>query len=1045
MGPLYGLVFGSGLCALVYQTIWLRELRLVFGASTAASAAVVAIFMGGLGFGSLVLGKYADRSREPLRFYAHLELIVALGASTSPLLLSLVRRTYVMLGGSVSLGPGLAALVRLALAGLVLALPTLAMGGTLPAAGRAVTSPGDSGRRRVALLYGVNTLGAVLAVLLCTFYLLERLGAVKTLLAASGLNVVIALAAWLLARRADLYETPGGAPTPPSARSEEGDAHEPAPASWVVTAAGVAGFAFFLMEIVWYRLLSPLLGGTTFMFGSILAVALLGVGLGGALFGIVGRRREATLARLARTCALEAFCLIVPFAIGDRIAIATALAQARRALAFGELVALWLVVTAVVVWPAALVAGYQFPLLIALLGRGVRHVGRHTGLAYAGNTAGAMAGALAGGFGLLPLLTAPGAWRFAVLLLVLLGAVILGLALRRERRRRHLPISIILLALATLMLAAAGPTPLWRHGSIGAARFPDLTTSNEVREWVRSTRAAVRWEAEGVESSLAVIDDEALAFMLNGKTDGNTKEDAGTQVMMGLVGALFHPGPARALVVGLGTGSTAGWLAALPTMGRVDVVELEPAIADFARQCNPVNHGALGNARVHVLFGDGREWLLTTREHYDIIASEPSNPYRAGIASLYTVEYYEAAARCLAGGGIFLQWLQGYEVDFETVATVVATVSAVFPAVELWQTMSSDLLLVGARAELAWNVPALRRRIAEEPFRSALFGAWRVTDLEGVLARFVGNTVFTREVAACAPGGVNTDDRTLVEYAYARTLGRRGLFTLRTLREEAEAAGVQWPHLVAATVADAVDWESVAEQRELIAAFEEDQNWTALLGEWDSPLRPPRHFLEFVAAAEVMADQGDYQARSLIDRVRERQPTEADLLHGRLLFRQDRIEEAVTAFARGFGRLRVDPWPVAPLVRRALDLLPRLLAVEPGLAPALLEMVAEPFCVYSAEGRRQETAALIAGYVSDNAALEALARLEPHFPMSSTLLDRRAQLYERTQHARRREAALDLQAFQGGTTGRSHAEVVLLRVPDPSRWWDRVVVKLCGG
>jgi spermidine synthase len=186
---------------------------------------------------------------------------------------------------------------------------------------------------------------------------------------------------------------------------------------------------------------------------------------------------------------------------------------------------------------------------------------------------------------------------------------------------------------------------------------------------------------------------------VNGKVDGHSRYDAGTQVMSGLLGALLHRAPRRALVVGLGTGSTAGWLADVPGVERVDVVELEPAVAEVARRCAPVNRNALANPRLRLFFGDAREHLLTTRERYDLVVSEPSNPYRAGIASLFSRDFYHAVASRLEEGGLFLQWVQAYEVHRGQSASVYATLAAELPASRR-QTLPGDLML-SARAPLS--------------------------------------------------------------------------------------------------------------------------------------------------------------------------------------------------------------------------------------------------------------------------------------------------------------------------------------------------------
>lgn len=424
------LLFGSGFCALVYQVGWLREFRLIFGSSTAASAAVLAIFIGGLGFGGLLLGPRADRHPRPLLFYAQLEAIVAVSAAASPMLLEFVQRLYVASGGSVRLGTTVATAGRLALSAIVLAVPTIAMGGTLPAAARSATREGDVRRQDVAALYALNTLGAVCGSIVATFWLLELLGTRSTLWFAAAVNLLIAVFARQVDRSQpqvaagnDFAGSKGsGLPTAdlriPNPKSRIPGA---APAPFVLLASATVGFAFFLMELVWYRMLGPLLGGSVFTFGLVLAVALAGVGLGGLLYALISSDRPATLSGFGTCCLLEAAAVAATYALGDRVAVLALALLPLGAAGFGAQITGWTIVAAIVVLPPALVAGYQFPMLIALLGRGREEVGRQIGLAYAANTVGAIAGSLAGGFGLLPWLSATGTWRTVAVLLLVLG------------------------------------------------------------------------------------------------------------------------------------------------------------------------------------------------------------------------------------------------------------------------------------------------------------------------------------------------------------------------------------------------------------------------------------------------------------------------------------------------------------------------------------------------------------------------------------------------------------------------------------------------
>jgi predicted membrane-bound spermidine synthase len=1020
-----GLLFGSGACALVYQIAWTREFRLIFGHSTAASAAVLAIFIGGLGLGGLLIGPRADRHPRPLALYARLEALAALSAALTPGLLWLVREIYVGLGGTGALGAFAGTLLRLALSALVLGVPTVMMGGTLPAAARDVEESDDARRRSTALLYGLNTLGAVTGCLIATFVALEALGNRRTLWAACLVNLAVAALASRLSRPRRI----GGEAT---TRAESAAA----PTSLVLGAAMAVGFAFFLMELVWYRMLAPLLGGTVFTFGLILAVALLGIGCGGAAYAAWGSERPASLRGFALTCLLEAAAVALPYALGDRIALLALLLRPLGQAGFGGHVLAWTEITGIVVFPAAFVAGAQFPLLIALLGRGERDVGRQIGLAYAWNTLGSILGSLAGGFGLLPALTAPGCWRLVAALLAALGLAAAMVDARRTSRGAAL-LGPAALALAVgLMLAAVGPTAAWRHSGIGAGRFypSEEWLPNRIESEFRDLRRAIVWERDGVESSVGIHGIGSIAFVVNGKVDGNSREDAPTQVMAGILGALVHPGPKRALVVGLGTGSTAGWLADVPGVERVDVVELEPAILEMARRCASVNRNALSNPRLHVRFGDAREVLLTTRDRYDLIVSEPSNPYRAGVASLYTREYYRAAASRLNPGGLFLQWTQGYEVDAATVRAVYATIASELPSIESWQTHASDLLLMASARPVAFDYDRLRERMGQEPYRSALLDAWRVTSLEGLLARYVGGPALARRLAAEVPeAGRNTDDRNILEFGYARTLGQTGLFDFPSLREAAASLKAERPERTGGGPVDLLRIED-----ELLAAYSGtnnapparqylslaqgfratahtrwiERNRAGALAAWRAQPEEPRNPTELAMVAELLADAGDESALDPIAKLRALQPAEADACLARLRIRQNRYQEALDAAEAAIRRYRTDPWPAAHVMQGALDVALELAAQRSEMGPRIEAALRDELALRALNEIRTEILFLIASREPVGQGCAAfLQPFEPNIPWSREWLTFRQRCYSLTGDPRAGLADRELRRF----------------------------------
>jgi spermidine synthase len=1031
------LLFGSGACALVYQVAWFREFRLVFGASTAATAAVLALFVAGLGAGGLYFGRRADAHEAPVRLYALLELGVALSAALTPALLWITRRAYVALGGTSVLGLFVGTSIRLLLSALVLAVPTFLMGGTLPAVAKAVQADDDRGRRRIGWLYGLNTLGAVTGSLAANFWLLETLGSRRTLFTACAINVIVAVSAGGLARRVRRGSSLG---TRDPAQADAG-ASDPPPsatasvARFTVLAAAVAGFAFFVMEIVWYRMLGPLLGGTVFTFGLILAIALLGVGMGGAFYGVLDKGRRPSLASFAVTSVAEALCLAIPYALGDKIATMALALRSLEILDFPGLALGWALVATIVVLPAACVAGAQFPMLIALLGEGSSGVGRQTGLAYAANTLGGIVGSLLGGFILLPTIGALGCWRGVVALLVILGLAAAALAVRRGRFDGRVTTTALLATAALLSLRATGPTALFRHSPIGVGRIPAETTSspNAWRAWTNAERRAIQWEADGVESAVAVSNRAGLAFVVNGKVDGHIRADAPTQVMSGMVGALLHPEPKTALVIGLGTGSSAGWLGAIPEMSKVDVVELEPAILRVAKDCTIVNHDVLANPKVKVVIGDAREVLLTTKEKYDLVFSEPSNPYRAGIASLFTVEYYRSVEERLRPRGLFLQWVQAYDVDSRTVKKIYATLGAVFPAVETWELGANDLLLVASRDPLSHDAAELRAKVAREPYRSALASSWRAIDLEGFLAHFVAGPTLTRAIAE-EETSLNTDDRTLVEFAFARSANHRGGFDAVEVMATARARGEARPDVKGDVAWDRVDDEHItfrtsegesgppppglnSAQRMRAAAQAQylAGQWASVVELWQSQRREPSDPTELAIVAEAMAERGDEGALRYLEALRALQPAEADAIAARLWAHQGKLDDAMLALEATFARHRVDPWPMPMVIRHALELAADLAAQNRALAARVYAALKEPFAGDLQQELRMDVMLVAAGQLPlETACVEALSGLEPHVPWRLSVLSWRSRCYEAHRPALAGRAARELDEYLSG-------------------------------
>ncbi|HEX3596645.1 MAG TPA: fused MFS/spermidine synthase [Polyangiaceae bacterium] len=1032
-----GLLWGSGFCALFYQTAWQKMFRLSFGASTSASAAVLAIFLGGLGAGGLALGRRAQRHERPLFFYGNLELGVAACAAVSPFLSDALGHAYLGLGGVTVLGQAGATFVRLAITAIVVGPAAFLMGGTLPAAARAVESDGDRARARLALLYGLNTLGAVTGALIGTFFLFEALGIRLSLFAAVLVNVLVGVVARSVGRDAEVVREPE------ESAASSGGANASAVLGSLV--AGFVGFAFLLLEIVWYRLLAPILGGTTYTFGLVLATALAGIGLGGYLYSLRDAEKPVTPSGLAVVTALEGALVALPIALGDRIALYAILTRPLSTLGFSALVVSWVAITAVVVFPAALVSGYQFPMLFALLGSGRERVARHVGVVYAFNTAGALLGSLLGGFVLIPKLTAVGCYRLVAIVLLTLALVSLGFEWRRRQPNavRRTAQALALIVLGCIFVSREGPTAVFRHLPIGAGRvdFPGRTT-NVLRAWMATQKDSVLWQADGIETSVALTKGNQLAFLVDGKSDGAVYTDRGTQAGAGLIAALAHPAPKSSLVIGLGTGMTAGFLAMVPGMERVDVAEMESSILHLAELAAKANYGVLSRKNVVVHIGDGRELVLSAKREYDVIASEPSNPYRAGVASLYTREFYEAVAAHLADAGVFLQWVQGYETDTRTVQTVARTLSSVLPSLEAWQTEAGDIVFIASRRHRVLDANELRRRIRQEPLRSAFPRTLLIQDLEGLLGRYLASDALMSKLVAEPGLDDNTDDRNVTEYAFARGVGTDKTGVADSLLALAVERRQDRPDVVGA-----VDWDRVSELRSRAWLVSEETppstlfissdgararaaavvfgcqgNVAQVIPSWGSAANPtePRDDVERYVLGLAFADANDERALGYADKLAsDGFPAETYLLRGRKELAAGNAEAAMAAADAAVVAMRDTPFPLCGAARAVLALVAKLASSHVEYrSRAALELLAAPFGTYNVDDARVEAAEKLASASGDAALCVRALGVHVRQPRwEEPFLVERLRCLAAAGRPEARQAAEDLLDFRASTAG----------------------------
>jgi spermidine synthase len=527
----------------------------------------------------------------------------------------------------------------------------------------------------------------------------------------------------------------------------------------------------------------------------------------------------------------------------------------------------------------------------------------------------------------------------------------------------------LLAAVSLLAVNAQGPTAFWRHASIGAGRGPK--TSEDFSEAVERYNRVVVWQAEGREASVALLNSgDGLSFYVNGKSDGHATTDAGTQIMLGMLGALLHPAPKTAFIVGLGTGESAGWLADVPSIERVDVVEIEPSIREVARSCAQVNRNALDNPKVELILNDAREQMLTSPAMYDLIISEPSNPYRAGVANLFTVEFYRSVSRRLNPGGLFIQWLQAYEVDARDIAMVLETLRAEFPQVEIWTGENRDLLLVCSHDAAPLDAARLRSRLADEYLSYAIRCAWEDDRFEAVIAHYLagGATIDAlRREQAIKPV---TDDRNGLEYAMARSVGKDLGEPLYDIRRRAIELNDWKPAAI-----EGIDEELVHDQwyywhgraahphtgeRAVRLAALTAESPQEVIDTWHKQSRPPRLWKEVRSLAHAYAALGDNRATALVEQLRPTDPIAADVIAAELLFVRHDLPAAAEQLERALRELRKTPWTNSVVIIDGLMMARLLSESDAALAQRFQRILDEPFAAYFMDDERLRTAAAIA-------------------------------------------------------------------------------------
>lgn len=682
--------FGSGACALVYESLWMRSFGLIFGNTTHAIAAILAVFMGGLALGSFLTSRLYFK--KTVKAYALVEMGIGAFALLTIPLLYFLPQWYGAFVRAHGLSPAPELIFRLIGATLILLPPTVLLGMTFPLLVEFLTRSGRNFYANMGFLYRTNTLGGAFGVFLATFFLVPSMGKLGTFIVAAATNLAIGLLAWNWGK--DLQDdskqkpqpkaskqTPTTSTTPPAPVSKER-----LPLIFLLTAFSTGLFSFGL-EILWTRSLALVIGSSIYSFNIMLIALLLGIVSGALIYEFYWTRIKRPVLWLSVIILIVGLlCLIDMALIGFLPVISFALIKALPVSFFLNEAAgflLCLLTMFIVTMPL----GFLFPLLTHFLKLKLYSPQKISSHLYVWNTLGTIVGSLGTAFMLVPLFGLQTSFVLLAVLPLALGLWFLGESLTWPAIARAGTLIIVIL-ISMALVSWYQPWDLYTM-TAGIYKYgidwrDGIQSAWSLSEFLRGGRQILFYK-EGDEGVVCVTQTgDHRIISVNGKSDAGNGQDVITQRLIAHVPLMLHPNPRKALVIGWGSGTTAGSASLYPSLDQIDCVEIEPLMFTCRQYFADVNHNVASDPRFRIHIQDGRNYLLTTPTRYDVIVSEPSNPWITGVSNLFTREFYSIAKSRLNEGGIFCQWFHYYNISLEDMKAQSRTFAKSFPYASMW-------------------------------------------------------------------------------------------------------------------------------------------------------------------------------------------------------------------------------------------------------------------------------------------------------------------------------------------------------------------------
>jgi len=756
----------SGIAALIYQVVWFKQLAYFIGSTSYSQSVVLATYMGGLALGAWFWGRRSDTNKNNLLLFAFLEILLAAYCFFYAPIFSLVEQVFT---GFVSTNDwssdsGIVLLLKFLVSGATILVPTFLMGGTLPVLVKFLSNSTSDVGKNVSVLYFINSLGAVLGTILAGFYLIQNFGLSKTTFFAAGVELFIGLISLFLAFKSPTKEVDRVEHTIPDKDQKPELSNKESKVALRI--AALTGFCAMVYEVVWLRLLIPVLSSSTYSFSIILAAFITGITIGSYL---TYKYRERILKPLRAVGFVQfaiaiSVLLTLPFYERLPYTIWTMVSSS-----IGDvpgytyyLTVQFIMVFLVLVIPTIFM-GMTLPLLSRVTVKSIGKSGNSVGNIFALNTLGTVAGSLLGGLVMIPLFGIFNTLVITIIINVLLATNVF--VLKDMLKRPQQIFLACVLALSGIIFFTNVSTKSWAY-SIMLSQVPRSinrsSPPNTYNEFVQKLQEndTILYYKEGVGGTIIVgRNRDQIYLSTNGKGDANSVTDLRTQVSLGQTPVILHPNAERVFVIGYGAGTTIGNVLTHPNVKHAEVAEISEEVVEASVHFNSINEQPLTKKNLNVIKDDGVAALRLSKNKYDVIISQPSNPWSAGVGNLFTKEFFGDCKKKLNKGGYVAQWFSYYEMNDKSLKLILRTALEEFSHVSLWHIGKSDILLLCSEAPFNFDLKKIEHNynLVKEKLEkiniytfSSFLSQQLISSTEGLRA-YVGS------------GEINTEDHPLLE------------------------------------------------------------------------------------------------------------------------------------------------------------------------------------------------------------------------------------------------------------------------------------------